>query len=310
LTFHSAIYGSRLFHTPLPVPEHVPLEQAHRIAEWLAEQRQHGTPALLDTNASSGVRICLAALARGLDISGTAFVLGGEPYTPAKARIVAQTGSTVAAPYTMNETGRIGLPCAAPADLDDNHIAADKLAVIPQEKRIDTTDLPVKTLLLTTVRPVTPKLMLNVETDDYGVLEERSCGCVLEQLGMTRHLRRIRSYDKLTSEGMKFEGSRILTLIEEALPASFGGHPTDYQFVEEEEGGLPKISIVVSPRVGPVDEARLVRDVLAFLGADYRTGSLTLDRWRDAHTLRVVRREPHATGTAKILPLHVLSRQP
>jgi len=30
--------------------------------------------------------------------------------------------------------------------------------------------------------------------------------------------------------------------------------------------------------------------------------------WRDAQTLRVVRREPHATRAAKILPLHVIKQ--
>lgn len=310
LTFASAVYGSRLWGTPLPIPIHVPLDQAWRVAEWLADKRRAGTPALLDTNASSGVRICLAALERGLDISGTFFVLGGEPYTPAKAAVIARTGSVVAAPYTMNEIGRIGLPCAAPADLDDTHVASDKLAVISRLKQVGSDGPAVQTMLITTLRPVAPKVMLNVETDDYAVLEERVCACPLERLGMHTHMRYIRSYDKLTSEGLKFQGARILALVEDVLPARFGGYATDYQFVEEEEGGIPKISIVVSPRIGPLDERRLVNDVLAFLGAERKSRSLTLERWREAKTLRVVRREPYATGTAKILPLHVLSHRP
>jgi hypothetical protein len=310
LTFVLAIYGGRLWGAPLPVPQHVPLDRAGRVAEWLSDRRRAGVPALLDTNASSGVRICLAALERGLDISGTVFSLGGEPYTPAKAAIITRTGSAVAAPYTMNEIGRIGLPCAAPADLDDNHVAADKLAVVPREKSTGAGGTAVRTMLITTLRPVTPKLMLNVETDDTAILEERDCGCLLAQLGMTTHLRRIRSDDKLTSEGMKFDAGRILALIEEELPARFGGHPTDYQFVEEEEGGLPRISIVVSPRVGSLDEERLVHDVFTFLESERGSRSITLERWREARTFRVVRCEPYATGTAKILPLHVLSRRP
>lgn len=310
LNFVLAIYGNRLLGASLPLPEHVPLGQSARVAEWLATKRRQGMPALLDTNASSAVRVCQAALEGRLDISGTFFSVGGEPFTPAKARIVAQTGSTAVAPYTMNEVERIALPCAMPVDLDDGHVAADKLAVIQREKRVGTDGPVVKTLLLTTLMPVTPKLMFNVETDDYAILEDRDCGCLLQRLGLRTHLRQIRSYDKLTSEGMTFLGSRVLTLVEEILPARFGGYPTDYQFVEEEEDGLPRISIVVSPRVGPVDAEQLVSAVLSFLGSGHKARSMAAERWREAETLRVVRREPHATVTAKILPLHILPKQP
>ena len=82
--------------------------------------------------------------------------------------------------------------------------------------------------------------MINVESDDYGVLVKRDCGCPFGSLGFDQHLHGIRSYDKLTSEGMTFLGGELITLVEEILPARFGGHPTDYQFVEEEEGGLKR----------------------------------------------------------------------
>ena len=306
LNFVLGIYGNRLLGARLPLPEHVPLGQAVRVAQWLATKRRQGMPALMNTNASSAVRVCQAALEHGLDISGTFFTVGGEPFTPAKAKIVAKTGSKAVAPYTMNEVERIALPCAMPTDLDDGHVTADKLAVIQREKRVGADGPVVKTLLLTTVMPVTPKLMFNVETDDYAILEDRDCGCLLQRLGLKTHLRQIRSIDKLTSEGMTFLGSRLLTLVEEILPARFGGSPTDYQFVEEEEDGLPKISIVVSPRIGPVDDAQLVNAVLTFLGEGHKARSMAAERWREAETLRVVRREPYTTVAAKILPLHIL----
>ena len=30
--------------------------------------------------------------------------------------------------------------------------------------------------------------MINVETDDYGEVEDRSCGCPVGELGCTRHI--------------------------------------------------------------------------------------------------------------------------
>ncbi len=289
----------------LPVPEHVPVSKARRVATWLARKRKQGRPALLDTNASSAVRVCLAAVEAGLDISGTFFRLGGEPFTPGKASVLAQTGSSAVTHYSMSEVGRVGTACAAPDDLDDVHVASDKLAVIQREKRVGGDGPMVGALLLTTLMPFAPRVMLNTETDDYAILEERMCGCPFQQIGLTTHLRGIRSYEKLTSEGMTFLGSRVLSLLEEILPARFGGHVTDYQFVEEEEGGLPQIRIIVDPKIGAVDEADLVETVLTFLGSEHKMKKMGVDRWREANTLRVVRRVPFITGTGKILPLHI-----
>jgi hypothetical protein len=157
----------------------------------------------------------------------------------------------------------------------------------------------------TTLLPTTPKLMLNVESGDYGVLEERRCGCAIEALGYGLHLHTVRAVDKLTSEGMNFLGDDLVRLLEEVLPQRFGGRATDWQLVEEEEGGLPKVSLVASPRVGPLDAASVQACVVGFLNGLPRASDNLGDRWREGGTLRLVRREPHATGPGKVLPLHV-----
>ncbi len=299
--FLSALAASRVYGRPIPFPEHIPLQQAVRVARWLEQKRRDAAPAWLDTNASSAVRICQAARGEGLDISGAFFRVGGEPYTEAKAQVIAESGGRVSVHYTMSEIGRVGLACAAPADLDDVHLLTDKLAVIQRDRPVGT-GITVQALYLTTVRFSTPSILLNVETGDHGILEERPCGCLMQRLGYDTHLRRIRSYGKLTSEGMTFLGADLLALVEEVLPSRFGGQPTHYQFVEEEEGGLVRMHIVVSPEVGALDEGAVVETVLEFLAARRERMA---QRWRAGQTLRVVRREPYRTGTAKILPLHV-----
>ena len=60
----------------------------------------------------------------------------------------------------------------------------------------------------------------------------------LAELGFTTHLHTVRSYEKLTSGGVMFMGSMLHELLEETLPARFGGSPLDYQLVEEEEDGV------------------------------------------------------------------------
>ncbi len=299
------LLASGIFGNPLPVPEYVSLADAPRIADWLAGKKREGKPALMDTNVSSGVRLCLAAGERGLDISDTFFRFGGEPYTEAKAKIVDDAGCRACCHYSMTEVGTLGLACADARQLDEVHLLTDKIAVIQLPRQIGADGLTIGALLYTTVLPLCPKLMLNVESDDYGILEERDCGCGIGGLGYSTHLSGIRSYDKLTSEGVSFLGTELLRLLEEVLPGRFGGSPTDYQLVEEEEGGLPKVNIVVSPRVGDVDENTVVTAVFQAL-QPYPGGDIMSDAWLQGNTLRVVRREPYTTASAKILPLHIL----
>jgi hypothetical protein len=277
------------------------------VARWLAEKRSVGTPAYVNAPASSGVRVCRAAVEHGLDISGTRFCLGGEPLTEGKADAVAEAGASAFCHYNMSETGRIGIGCPARRERDEVHVVLDRLGVIQREREVGGEGGPrVPALLYTSLHESAPKLMLNVESDDYGVLDERDCGCPIGELGLRLHLHTIRSYEKLTSEGMNFVGSELLTLVEQVLPGRFGGGPADYQLVESEVGGLPKVSLLVSPRVGAIDEAEVTRTVLEALGSGpgYRDMMATL--WRDGDTLRIERREPHETGQAKILPLQIV----
>ena len=301
------VYASRILRRPLPKPEYTPLAEAKKVAYWLAAKKAEGIPAVLDTPSSTGVRTCIAAKESGLDISGTFFCLGAEPYTMAKAQVVAETGSQAVSRYSMAEIGNIGNACANPTDLDDIHLFTDKVAVIQCPKRLGAGEPSVGALVYTTILPACPKLMLNVESGDYGILEDRACGCPIGELGFTKHLSRIRSYEKLTSGGVTFLGTELLRLVEEVLPARFGGHPTDYQLVEEEEGGLPKVNILVTPRVGNVREKEVIDAIFQTLES-YPGGAIMVNNWRQGRTLRVVREEPYTTASAKILPLHILQK--
>jgi hypothetical protein len=302
------VAASRFSPVPIPSPEYVAVDDAIRVARWLAEKVRQGTPAVLDTQASLAVRVCMAARKAGLDIGGTFFRLGGEPYTAGKARVIAAASAHAVCHYAMAETSRIGIACGDPVALDDVHLTTEKLAVVQREKVLTGAGVAVGALFYTTLHPCSPKLMLNVEVGDYGVLEERTCGCPTGRLGLSLHLHGIRSYDKLTSEGINMLGSDLIALVEDVFPARFGGHPTDYQLVEEEVDGLPKVHVVVAPRVGGVDEDELVKVALQALGSKKRNALMT-EHWRAGHTLRVARREPYPTPANKILPLHILRQE-
>lgn len=288
----------------IPALEHVPAGEAGTVARWLAEVKKRGRPGLLDTHATSGVRVCLAAREQGLDIAGTFFRLGGEPYTAAKARVVAASGCDAACHYHTAETGVLGMTCGARLDPGEVHLMTDSFAVLQRPKRV-AAGVEVGALIYTSLLPACPKLLLNVQMGDYGEISERRCGCVWEELGMRVHLRGIRSYEKLTSAGMTFLGPELIRVVEEVLPGRFGGAPTDYQFVEEEEEGIAKVSLVVSPRVPEVRDHEVAEVVLRAL-EDCPGGELMAGVWRDGETLRVRRQEPYATAAAKILPLHLV----
>jgi phenylacetate-coenzyme A ligase PaaK-like adenylate-forming protein len=249
----------------------------------------------------------MAAIDGALDIAETLFVLVGEPYTQAKAAVVTKTGSRAASHYAMVEAGAIGIACQAAEALDDVHLLSDKIATIQRDKHVGGNGMAVGALFHTTLLPASPKVMLNAESGDYGVLEDRECACGAVPAGFRSHLHTIRSYEKLTSEGMSFLGGDLLSLVEQVLPSRFGGNPTDYQLVEREQDGLTKVSLVVSRAVGELDQDEVVRAVLEFLRSRGFAENMMADVWAQSRTLQVVRSDPHGTPGGKILPLRTLS---
>lgn len=305
LLTHYVVRASRASGCPIPAPEKLPLGEAWQVAEVLADCVRRGERPVLRANSSAAVRVCLAAEERGLDISGTILRVSAEPFTPGKAAVVRRVGCTAASWYATGEAGIIGLPCSQPAEVDEVHLMADKLAMIRREHRI----APGRSVLVnvySTLVASVPKLMLNFVSDDYATVGTWRCGCPLEALGYATHMHTIRSWEKLTSEGMSFIGHDLIRLIEEVLPARFGGSPADYQFVESERDGLPKVELLVSPRVGPIDGDAVLTTVLGFLDDTQGGQTRRAEPWRQGNTVSVVRREPIATAASKVLALHVM----
>lgn len=289
----------------IPVPEHVPVDDAARVARWVAGLCARGMSPLLDSTASGLVRVCSAARAAGLDVAGARLRFGGEPLTAARAAVIDAVGAVALARYSMAEVGVMGVACARPRALDEVHLLTDKLAVVQRARPVGIDQRPVGALSITTLLPASPKLLVNAEIDDYGVLDEHECGCPLQDLGLVRHLHTIRSFEKLTSEGMSFLGSDLLQLIEEVLPGRFGGDATRYQIVERDRDGLPLVELRIDPSVGAVDPDAVIATALEHLGRVSPAHRMMAESWRRAGTLRVVRAAPIATTSAKILPLHV-----
>ena len=306
----SAIYGSRMFGGEIPFPQHVSLSDATPIARWLAETVRAGRPAVLSTPASNAVRVCMAAEAGGFDLTGVLLRMGGEPLTQDKLDLVLRLGAQAVPSWGMSEAGNLGCPCPHGDVPDDMHVYREKIAFVQRPRVVGDGVSEVDALYMTTLLPTTPKVMLNLEVGDYAVLTKRGCGCPLEKAGFDLHIHTLRSFDKLTSGGMHFLGGDILTLVERVLPSKFGGYPTDYQFVEGEHDALTRVSIIVSPRIGEINEQGVVQAVLDFLGSRSRGDRAMAHHWREGKMLRVVRDEPLATAVGKIPPLRALPGKP
>ncbi len=297
---------SRLCGVPCPRPEPLPVADAIEVARWAEANLPRCGKVEIVTNVSLAIRVATAAVEAGIDLTGTSFFGGGEPFTRAKSRAVARSGARFVSIYISADAGPMGLPCAHPVEENDQHLLEDNLALIQHQRLVD--DQPVDAFYFTSLRPLASKVLLNMESDDYGIIEDRDCGCPLQTLGYRRHVRRIQSFGKLTGEGVTLVGSDMIRILEEELPQRFGGTPQDFQLVEEEvaETGLSRLALRVHPRLEIESEAAVIEVILEAIAGDSDAGALASGLWRQAGTLVVRREPPRWTARGKLLPIQRL----
>ncbi len=292
-----------------PKPEPVSADDMGPVAEYLAGLVAGGARPAVNTSASMAARASLAAHARGLSLRGVTFLLGAEPLTPARKVTIEASGAKATVTYGFSEGGNVGSQCPRPQAVDDIHISLDAFAAI-QRRRALADGSVVDALLLTSLRTASPKVLLNAEIGDHAVLEARPCGCQFDDFGYTQHLHNIRSFGKLTGDGVTFIGSDILHLLEEVLPRRFGGSLADYQLVEEQTPqGLPRYLLLVSPALGLVDERAVTATFLAELSRLRRSYRFMADQWAQVGALRVSRRRPEPGVRGKVPPFRTLGTQ-
>ena len=291
------------------LPEIAEMDQASVVARYLRGRLDRGQPCMLYSSVSRALRVSVAAGQAGFGLEGITARVGGEPITAAKAQAIRRAGMRVLPAYGAIDTGAIGLGCANPAETDDVHLCKDAFALIAHPYAVgDGRTVPA--LSLTSLLDASPKVMLNCQSDDYAIVQERSCGCPLESMGYTTHLHGIRSYSKLVGEGVSLIGDEMVNILEHALPSRFGGTPLDYQLMEQEdEGGFTRVYLIVAPRVEIPDERQVVEFVFDTLTASSPMGDGVCRVWQQDRTLQVKRMEPVLTGRGKLLPLHIQRAQ-
>jgi len=302
-SFLSLRASSRLYGVKLPAITPALFGEEHKIIQWMTHEIPAGGCGIF-TTPSSALRLAVAAERSGVHLPGLTFLTIGEPLTHAKVTAIQRVGGRAFSSLGFTEFGRATYGCASPASPDDSHICSDCVAVIHRRRSVDRVGTEVDALLFTALQPDSRRVLLNVETGDYAMMKERRCGCLLEQVGWTWHLEGIRSFEKLNPEGLFFFGSQLVSLIEEVLPARFGGDLTDYQLVErEDEDGFTRLDILVHPRLGEIDENAVLGCVRDAIRMQNRFVDMI---WDQTHVLRVHRSAPMLTGAGKLMPLHHL----
>lgn len=294
----------------LPSLRHTPLSEADMVLEAvLAGRARHGGCAVV-TTPSAATRLAGLAGHRTIRLDHVTFVVQGEPLTPGKHTEITRAGARVGGRYGFTEAGSVAEACMRPTGEDDAHFLADSFGLVCDRRTLPD-GRAVDALVLTTLLPSSPKVLLNVESDDFADVTVRRCGCPWDELGMHTHLSTIRSFSKLTGEAVMVLGTDCVRILEEVLPREFGGRSIDYQLLEAEDGDhLTRLYLVVSPSVGPIDEARVLGRFIEELRDPTRPRSLMPPLWRQADTIKVVRREPVSTGRGKQFPFHTQAFAP
>jgi hypothetical protein len=313
LRFRAATYAAlgmaRLAGASVRFPRRLPFDRAVELAHWARDQvRDHGK-CTVHASVSRVLRIAVAAREAGIDLTGTVLRGGGEPPTPAKVARITATGATFHSSYAFSEIGTVGSSCLNATGPNDQHFMRDHLAMIQASRTVPGFDIEVAAFCFTSLLPSAPKILFNTESDDYGTVDTRACGCRWEALGFPEHLREIRSFRKLTGEGVTLVGSDLERILDTFLPARYGGSALDYQFAEEEdESGFTRLVLRVSPTIALGSESDAIDMVLQALDRANAGNAIARAVWRDAGTLRIRREQPVMTGRGKLLPLDMRQR--
>jgi hypothetical protein len=290
----------RAFGGSFPRPEIVPFSEAVTVARAAAELVASDGRCLVRGAVSSAHTVALSAAEAGIDLTGVTFAGGGEPPTPAKVRGIESSGGRYVTTYSMNEAGTLGVACPNAEDRTDVHFLLNRLGLVIRPQPVPGSDDVVDSLHLTSLLPTSPKILINASSDDFAIVERRACGCPFEELGLGLHVRQVRSVRKLTGRGITLVGSEIASIIEEQLPARFGGSAQDFQLVEEEDtAGRTKLVLLVSPSVSLANETDAADALLNGLSRSTPGANLGGAMLRSAAAVTVRREKPRPSARGK-----------
>jgi hypothetical protein len=294
-----------LFGASAPYPEYLPQNDFNPAAEFIARRNAQGKICVAHGIASPMVRIAAAALEKGLDISGSVFICGGEALTPAKRAIFERAGVHPLSNYTISEIGNIGAACLEMTG-SCVHWFEDAVAVV----EVPRPGSRFKSLHFTTLAAHSPNMFINIEMDDDGAVEPAMCDCAFYRAGFRRRINHIASFGKMSPQGSTFHCTDLASVMEHELPQRLGGRPGDFQLIEcEASNGQTQVRLLVSPRTGLSDPTR-VRDAFLQVMRPRWSGAVATREWIHSEGIEVAFTEPLVTHTGKVHPVRLLASLP
>ena len=288
--------ASRFSKMPFPWPRAAPLADPVVILEWLRTTvAQHGRAAFQST-VSGILRIGQHATDRGQSLQGVQFLVGSEPLTDSRRRLIESSGARVYGRYHSSDVGTIGQQCGESSHAGDLHLASDTIALL-QPPHAAGSSAP---FYVTQLMDSCPRVLINVEIGDAGVVSTRQCGCLWGKLGFTTHLADVRSYRRSTAEGLSLPYTELTRIVEDVLPARFGGSVLHYQWAEEDmQDGMTRLQLRVDPQLGPLDVEVVRRAVLDALHERKNEHSFFAQMMDKAGTIQLVREPPRVSANGK-----------
>ena len=285
----------------VPRPEFADLSHADRVLDWMRSVHETGHTSAVRTFASSAVRLAERARQRGLDLPGVIIFTGGEPLTETRRRFIELVGWCVVPRYAAAEAGLLGAGCANRTASDDMHLYTDRVAVIPGSPcNRDGDNVP---LLVSTLSLHTGKVLLNTDLGDLARLTIRSCDCLFGEFGLKQRVAEVRSDQRFSVEGMTVRIAALDSLLAR-LVEEYGGSPDSHQFWRQDQGGLERLIVALSPSLGPLDEGRFLNVLYDRMLAGGPGLDLAARLWKQAGTIHIVREHPRQSPGAKLTPVN------
>jgi hypothetical protein len=271
-------------------------------AEYLARRQREGAHTWIAGFVSAITRIAAAAVEWGLDLRGCRAWLVGEALTDAKRAMIESAGIEPYPTYSTTDFGSIGFPCREMRTGNCVHVLSDFVALATRPADAEG---GAESLCVTSLQPFAPRVLINVEIGDTGIVEKSRCQCSLSKLGLGLQVRNMAAISKVTAQGVMIAADDLVKLLEELMPARFGGRPGDYQLVEREGASQTEAELRILPGVTTASP----REMLDFFLNETRRlygGSLSVLSWTHSDGIRVVLAPPLLAGTTKFRAVRLL----
>jgi len=304
--FKLLVFMIRLFLHNSAYPEYISREELGKVIKYIINTEKQ---LFFFASSREVIKLCHLTEREKCSLKNVVFYWTGEPLTLRRRSHIQAQGAHILSSYAFREIGHVGFSCPyGSSEVDEYHLSSDIVALIERKRAVSST-LNKNVFLWTGLSAHLPKIMINVESGDYGSIYKKECKCIYGKLGMDTHVSRIRSFEKLISPEIDFFGERLQDLIEDVLPARIGGEDCDYQFVQESENNMPpRLYLYVSPSLGKIDVARISDSIFNYLKHQDDAEKIISSLYIHDNMIGIKRLKPIPTLREKVWPVFVKTR--